>query len=203
MGLRDLLKEKAEKHGGLRGLAKEALRRAGGSGAEATSPPTSPSSSPPSPAEPVQAVAPVSPPAPVSAPAPVKPKDDGPFVKVARSEQVPEGKAGTYVIGEDAIAVFRVKGKLFAIDQTCVHEDGPLGEGKLEGHVVSCPYHDWRYDVRDGRCLSATDRAVACFAVKEEGGAILIGRKVSESSGERGGAHDDGLQVIVKDIGKI
>ena len=194
MGLRDLLKEKAEKHGGLRGLAKQALRRAGGGGAESTSPPTSP---------PVEAAAsPVSAPA----PAPVKvaaPKDDGPFVKVARSEQVPEGKAGTYVIGEDAIAVFRVKGKLFAIDQTCVHEDGPLGEGKLEGHVVSCPYHDWRYDVRDGRCLSATDRAVACFAVKEEGGAILIGRKVSESSGERGGAHDDGLQVIVKDIGKI
>ncbi|MCK6524457.1 Rieske 2Fe-2S domain-containing protein, partial [Myxococcota bacterium] len=131
------------------------------------------------------------------------PKDDGPFVKVARSDQVGEGKAGTYVIGEDAIAVFRVKGRLYAIDQTCVHEDGPLGEGKLEGHVVSCPYHDWRYDVRDGRCLSATDRAVACFAVKEEGGSILIGRKVSESSGERGGAHDDGLKVIVKDIGKI
>lgn len=195
MGLRDLLKGKAEKHGGLRGLAKEALRRAGGgAGAEPASPA--------SPAEPVQAVAPVSPPAPAPAKA-AAPKDDGPFVKVARSEQVPEGKAGTYVIGEDAIAVFRVKGKLFAIDQTCVHEDGPLGEGKLEGHVVSCPYHDWRYDVRDGRCLSATDRAVACFAVKEEGGAILIGRKVSESSGERGGAHDDGLQVIVKDIGKI
>ena len=198
MGLRDLLKEKAEKHGGLRGLAKQALRRAGGGGAEPTAPPTSPPV--------VAAASPVSPPAPAAAPAPVKvaaPKDDGPFVKVARSDQVPEGKAGTYVIGEDAIAVFRVKGKLFAIDQTCVHEDGPLGEGKLEGHVVSCPYHDWRYDVRDGRCLSATDRAVACFAVKEEGGAILIGRKVSESSGERGGAHDDGLQVIVKDIGKL
>ncbi|MBK9645671.1 MAG: hypothetical protein IPO67_11060 [Deltaproteobacteria bacterium] len=42
MGLRDLLKEKAEKHGGLRGLAKQALRRAGGGGAEPTSPPTSP-----------------------------------------------------------------------------------------------------------------------------------------------------------------
>ncbi|MEY3212465.1 MAG: hypothetical protein RIT28_2946 [Pseudomonadota bacterium] len=201
MGLRDLLKGKAEKHGGLRGLAKEALRRAGG-GAEAPNAPVEPVK-----VEPVKvapAAAQVSAPAP--APAPVKaaaPKDDGPFVKVARSDQVPEGKAGTYVIGEDAIAVFRVKGKLFAIDQTCVHEDGPLGEGKLEGHVVSCPYHDWRYDVRDGRCLSATDRAVACFAVKEEGGAILIGRKVSESSGERGGAHDDGLKVIVKDIGKL
>lgn len=192
MGLRDLLKEKAEKHGGLRGLAKEALRRAGGGSA------ASPASAPaPAPApEPAAATSP-----PVASPA--APRDDGPFVKVARSEQVPEGKAGTYVIGEDAIAVFRVKGRLFAIDQTCVHEDGPLGEGKLEGHVVSCPYHDWRYDVRDGRCLSAPDRAVACFAVKEEAGAILIGRKVSESSGERGGAHDDGLKVIVKDIGKL
>lgn len=192
MGLRDLLKEKAEKHGGLRGLAKEAMRRAGGgAGGEPERPTTRPA------VEPINAA---------TSPAPTKPaapRDDGPFVKVARSEQVPEGKAGTYVIGEDAIAVFRVKGQLFAIDQTCVHEDGPLGEGKLEGHVVSCPYHDWRYDVRDGRCLSATDRAVACFAVREEGGSILIGRKVSESSGERGGAHDDGLKVIVKDIGKL
>ena len=196
MGLRDLLKEKAEKHGGLRGLAKEALRRVGGGTAPAGSSPAAASAEPPAPVEPAAPAAP-------AAAKPAAPKDDGPFVKVARSEQVGEGKAGTYVIGEDAIAVFRVKGRLYAIDQTCVHEDGPLGEGKLEGHVVSCPYHDWRYDVRDGRCLSATDRAVACFAVKEEGGSILIGRKVSESSGERGGAHDDGLKVIVKDIGKI
>lgn len=115
---------------------------------------------------------------------------------VASAAEVREGHPGTYALGADRVAVFRVGAQLFAIDQTCVHEDGPLGEGHLEGHVVVCPYHNWRYDVRDGRCLTDSTRAVACFAVRERAGRLELGPRRSEGSADRGGEHNDGLKVI-------
>lgn len=125
---------------------------------------------------------------------PSAPDADG-FRAVAPVSAVPNGKAGTYQSGPYVVAVFRVDGALYAIDSACVHEDGPLGEGTIAGAVVRCPYHDWRYDVRTGACLTEPSRAVACYAVKESGGYIWIGRKTREGSGERGGEHDDGLRT--------
>lgn len=114
---------------------------------------------------------------------------------VAPVSAVAEGRAGTYQAGEYVVAVFRVEGRLYAIDSACVHEDGPLGEGSLAGAVVTCPYHDWRFDVRSGACLTEPSRAVACYAVKESGGYIWVGKRTREGSRIRGGEHDDGLKV--------
>jgi len=44
------------------------------------------------------------------------------------------------------LAVFNVDGVYYAIDNTCSHRGGPLGEGDLEGTVVACPWHAWRWD---------------------------------------------------------
>lgn len=117
------------------------------------------------------------------------------FRAVARAEQVPEGGAGTFEAGPAVVAVFRVQGRLYAIDSACAHEDGPLGEGDLRDGVVTCPYHGWRYDVRSGACLTQADRAVGCYAIKESGGLIWVGRRTREGSGQRGGEHDDGLRT--------
>lgn len=114
---------------------------------------------------------------------------------VARSEQVAEGGAGTFEAGEAVVAVFRVQGQLYAIDSACAHEDGPLGEGDQHDGVVTCPYHGWRYDVRSGACLTRADRAVGCYAIKESGGLIWVGRRTREGSSQRGGEHDDGLRT--------
>ncbi len=125
---------------------------------------------------------------------PDKVDPDG-FVAVAASSAIAPGKAGTYQVGPNTVAVFRVEGGLYAIDSACVHEDGPLGEGEITGAVVACPYHHWRFDVKSGACLTEPSRSVACYAVKEQGGTIWVGRRTREGSGERGGEHDDGLQT--------
>ncbi len=120
------------------------------------------------------------------------PKGPLPDTAVCWLEDLPR----TVVHDGVAVALFKTPQGLFAIDASCVHEDGPLGEGAVEGTVVTCPYHDWRYDLRDGECLSHPGRRVGCFAVSERRGAVYVGIRRSESSKERGGDHDDGLNMV-------
>ena len=115
---------------------------------------------------------------------------------VSPIEQVQAGKPGQFEVFGTTVAVFRIDDKLFAIDNTCLHEDGPLGEGTLDGFAVVCPYHDWRYDVRNGKCLSEPGRKLACHPVAEHDGFIWVGPPKGPSSGDRGGDHDDGLKSV-------
>src|SRR5688500_384410 len=77
---------------------------------------------------------------------PTTPTADG-YRAVAFAHQVTEKKAGTFPLeGAPIVAVFRHEGKLWVIDNACAHEDGPVGEGAVDGKCVRCPYHDWEYD---------------------------------------------------------
>ena len=48
------------------------------------------------------------------------------------------------------IALFNVDGTFYAMDNSCPHAGGPLGEGKVNGGIVECPWHGWRFDIRTG-----------------------------------------------------
>src|SRR5207247_11360223 len=63
----------------------------------------------------------------------------------------PEGKPTCVTAGARTIAVFRVSGKTYALDNTCTHLGGPLCKGRLDGFVVQCPWHGSRFDVRSGQ----------------------------------------------------
>lgn len=54
-------------------------------------------------------------------------------------------------IGRVWVAIFNVDGQLYAIQDVCTHDDGPLAEGKLIGCEIECPRHGARFDLRDGR----------------------------------------------------
>jgi nitrite reductase/ring-hydroxylating ferredoxin subunit len=76
-------------------------------------------------------------------------------IKLIDTATVPPDGA-TEVVAEGRIfAVFQSEGEYFAIDGICAHAGGPLGQGKLEGRIVTCPWHGWQYDVSTGRnCLN-------------------------------------------------
>ena len=112
------------------------------------------------------------------------------------STQVAEGRAATWAYEGQVVAVFRLKGRLYAIDNACAHEDGPVGEGTIAGDRVRCPYHDWEYDFTTGGCLTDPSRRLATWRVREEGGVIWVGPLLVPGTGERGGDHNDGLEVI-------
>ncbi len=123
---------------------------------------------------------------------PTEPDSEG-YYAIITSDLIKEGSGNTFVANGHGVAVFRLGGKLYAIDDACTHEDGPLGEGTISGLTITCPYHDWRFDLTNGECLSAENRAVSCFAVREKDGFIWVGPRTHNGSEERGGQHDDGL----------
>ena len=98
------------------------------------------------------------------------------FVAVARVGEIPEGGVKVVRVEDQAVAVFHIGGEYFATDDVCTHDGGPLAEGTLEDHVIECPRHGARFDVRTGAalCLPAT-APVPTYAVRVEGDEIKVG----------------------------
>ncbi|MDP2308700.1 MAG: Rieske (2Fe-2S) protein [Pseudomonadota bacterium] len=129
---------------------------------------------------------------------PSAPTADG-YRAVAFAHQVTEKKAGTFPLeGAPIVAVFRHAGQLWVIDNACAHEDGPVGEGDVEGKCVRCPYHDWEYDFTTGACRTDPERSLATFSVRERDGVIWVGPRLTEGTKARGGDHNDGLETITR-----
>lgn len=72
------------------------------------------------------------------------------FVRVARLQDIPAGQARTFEIGDDSVALCNVEGVIYAINNICSHDDGPLGDGTLDAYEIECPRHGARFDVRSG-----------------------------------------------------
>ena len=78
----------------------------------------------------------------------------GEYVTVLDASAVGPGRAARVVVGEEEIAVYNVDGEFFATSDICSHEEASLSDGELFDHVVECPLHGARFDVRTGRPLS-------------------------------------------------
>ena len=74
--------------------------------------------------------------------------------QAVKSEDIPEGGMTTTKAGTREILLAKVDGKIYAIDNACSHSGYPLHEGTLDGYVVTCAWHDARFDVRSGAVLS-------------------------------------------------
>ncbi len=98
----------------------------------------------------------------------------GNFVKVTAVSEVPAGQGKVVEVQGKQIALFNVNGKFCAIDNICVHRGGPLGEGDLDGTVVTCPWHGWQYDVTTGVSPVNPAAKVQSFPCKAEGNDILV-----------------------------
>lgn len=96
------------------------------------------------------------------------------FVRVASVSEIPAGEGKVIELNGEEIALFNVDGAFRAIHNLCKHQGGPLGEGELDGCIVTCPWHDWTYDVTSGVSPDDPDCAVERYDVKIDGDAILI-----------------------------
>ena len=96
------------------------------------------------------------------------------FVKIAAVADVPPGTGKCVEASGKQIALFNVDGTFHAIDNTCLHRGGPLGEGELEGTIVTCPWHGWQYDVTTGANTMDENERVDRYEVKVEDGAVLV-----------------------------
>jgi nitrite reductase/ring-hydroxylating ferredoxin subunit len=76
------------------------------------------------------------------------------FVPVARVSELSPGQMKMVVADQERLLLVNMAGTFYAISDECGHDWAPLSRGKLEGHVVVCPRHFARYDVRTGQLLS-------------------------------------------------
>jgi nitrite reductase/ring-hydroxylating ferredoxin subunit len=97
------------------------------------------------------------------------------LVKIAETRDVAPGTGKVVEAEGVSLALFNVAGTFHALDNTCTHEGGPLGEGRLTGEVVTCPWHDTEFDVITGAALGPlTDEGVRSFPVKVHGNDVLV-----------------------------
>ena len=98
------------------------------------------------------------------------------------SRRVLVGEAADIGVGEGRVveadgktlALFNVDGAFYALDNACAHRGGPLGEGDLEGTVVVCPWHAWRWDVKTGANVNNPAVRMTCFPVSVDGGRVFV-----------------------------
>ena len=96
--------------------------------------------------------------------------------RVASVADIPEGEVRVVMCATGrSLAVSNIEGDLFAIDNVCTHDDGPLGEGRLLRGRVICPRHGAAFDARTGRALTLPAvRGVSAYAVTVDGDDVLV-----------------------------
>ena len=97
------------------------------------------------------------------------------MVKVAQADELSPGSGKVVDADGRSIALFNLEGAFHAIENTCTHRGGPLGEGDLNGEIVTCPWHGANFNVKTGAVTSPPARTgVRSFVVKVEGNDVLV-----------------------------
>ncbi len=96
------------------------------------------------------------------------------FISVAKLTDVPSGEGRVVEAGGVPIALFNVDGTFHAIDNTCLHRGGPLGDGVCADGIVTCPWHGWQYDMATGECMGMPGESVDTYEVRVEGDDVQV-----------------------------
>ncbi len=96
------------------------------------------------------------------------------FLRASKKDEVPPGTIREFQLDGKNIAVANVDGKIFAINNVCLHRGGPLGQGELEDSTVTCPWHGWQYDVTTGKVKINPAVGVETYAVEVRGDDIFV-----------------------------
>lgn len=95
--------------------------------------------------------------------------------RVASLDEVPAGQPKVVELDGLRVVLTRVGDAVYACGGVCTHRGGPLGEGKLTGTRLACPWHGWMFDVRTGQCvLPSRGAGVPSYPVRVEAGEVLV-----------------------------
>lgn len=110
-------------------------------------------------------------------------KKAGEWRTVCRVGDLADGEGKTVTVGGRLIAVFHTQGQYHAIEDTCPHMGASLSGGYIEDGIVTCPWHAWRFRLRDGVWADNPRIKIGCYAVRIEGEAVQI--RVDGDAGDR------------------
>ena len=98
------------------------------------------------------------------------------FQTVAKVGDIPIGEARAYQVDGKMVAVFNVDGEYSAINDLCPHMGASLASGYVEKETVTCPWHAWRFCIKDGTWMDNPNAKVKtdCYAIRVEGNEIQV-----------------------------
>lgn len=93
---------------------------------------------------------------------------------VCRVGELADGEGKTVTVNGLLIALFHYQGQYHAIDDTCPHMGASLSGGYIEEGIVTCPWHAWRFRLRDGVWADNPRIKIGCYPVRVEGGEVQV-----------------------------
>ena len=98
------------------------------------------------------------------------------YVEIAPAGSLPDGERMFIEVESRQIVIINLAGKLFAIGDVCSHDNGPVGDGEIEGDEIICPRHGARFDIRTGKVTSLPAVVdIPAYPVRVTDGMIEIG----------------------------
>lgn len=96
-------------------------------------------------------------------------------LKIANVDEVGPGTCKSIDIETYSLALYNVDGTFYVTDNLCPHMGAPLGDGGLYDDIVVCPWHEWKFDVKDGTCLAAPGELdVETYSVEIKEGSVYV-----------------------------
>jgi 3-phenylpropionate/trans-cinnamate dioxygenase ferredoxin subunit len=103
------------------------------------------------------------------------------YITIAGIDDLNDGERLFVEIDDQELVVFNIAGEYFAIGDVCTHDNGPLGEGDIEGFDVVCPRHGARFDIRTGKANTLPAVVdIPAYPVRIVGDQIEIGIPLEE-----------------------
>src|SRR5262245_21257144 len=96
------------------------------------------------------------------------------FQTVCKVGDLADGEGMTVTVGPKLIAVFREGGEFFAIDDMCPHMGASLSGGYVKDGIVTCPWHAWRFRLKDGAWADCPKVKIGCYPVRVEGEDVQV-----------------------------
>lgn len=97
------------------------------------------------------------------------------WLKIAPLEEIPVLGSRVVETKDFRVAVFRASNdEIFAIKDACPHKQGPLSQGIMHGHSVTCPLHNWKIDLTTGAALGPDEGCTNVFETKVDAGTIYL-----------------------------
>ena len=98
------------------------------------------------------------------------------FIEISPASELPSGQRLFVDVGDRPIVIFNIAGQFFAIGDVCTHDDGPLGDGDIEGFNIVCPRHGAEFDVRTGQVMQMPAVVdIPAYPVQVHDGTIFVG----------------------------
>jgi 3-phenylpropionate/trans-cinnamate dioxygenase ferredoxin subunit len=98
------------------------------------------------------------------------------FLEVAPASELPNGERLFVEVEGRSLVIFNIAGQLYAIGDICSHDDGPVGDGDIEGYNIVCPRHGGEFDIRTGHAVQMPAVVdIPAYPIKAVDGMIQVG----------------------------